>query len=195
MLSFTFPSPSLVDASRRAFVGRSTRLLSATGIALLTGCESLAAQKSSGSAATAGDVDILNSALAAEHKGIAAYDVGAHSGLLQKPALDLAIQFQGHHKAHADLLAATIRKLGGAPVAPLSKYDFPVAQLKTQADVLRFAANLEQGAVSAYLGAVPVLGERELARAAASILGDEAMHWAVLLNVLGDNPVPNAFVG
>jgi hypothetical protein len=72
----------------------------------------LAAQKSSGSAATAGDVDILNSALAAEHKGIAAYDVGAHSGLLQKPALDLAIQFQGHHKAHADLLAATIRKLG-----------------------------------------------------------------------------------
>ena len=61
-------------------------------------------------------------------------------------------------------------------------------------DVLRFAAGLEKGAVSAYLGAVPILGSGELARAAASILGDEAMHWAVLRYVLGENPVPHAFV-
>jgi len=60
--------------------------------------------------------------------------------------------------------------------------------------VLRFAAGLEQGAVSAYLGAVPLFATRELSKAAASILGDEAMHWAVLRQVIGENPVPAAFV-
>jgi rubrerythrin len=70
-----------------------------------------------------------------------------------------------------------------------------VATLKTQADVLRFAAGLEQGAVSAYLAAVPKFADRDLAKAAASILGDEAMHWAILRNALGDDPVPAAFVG
>jgi hypothetical protein len=87
-----------------------------------------------------------------------------------------------------------VQKLGGKPVAAKSRYTFPVEGLKTQADVLRFAAQLEQGAVSAYLGAVPLFGNRDLSRAAASILGDEAMHWAVLRNALGENPVPVAFV-
>ena len=109
-------------------------------------------------------------------------------------SLDLAVTFQGHHKEHADVLAKTIQKLGGKPVAAKSKYDFPVQKLKSQADVLRFAAGLEQGAVSAYLGAVPLFGNRDLSKAAASILGDEAMHWAVLRNALGEAPVPSAFV-
>ncbi|PWT74685.1 MAG: DUF4439 domain-containing protein [Proteobacteria bacterium] len=184
---------SLFSIGRRTFVG-SGMLLSAAAVALLAGRPALAAQmKKNGGQAE--DVKVLNGALAAEHQGIAAYEVGAKSGLLQKPALDLAVQFQGHHKAHADLLAATIRQLGGQPEAAKSQYDFPVDRLKTQADVLRFAAGLEQGAVSAYLAAVPTFDNRDLAKAAASILGDEAMHWAVLRNALGDNPVPAAFVG
>jgi len=60
--------------------------------------------------------------------------------------------------------------------------------------VLRFAAGLEKGAVSAYLGAIPVFDNRDLAKAAGSILGDEAMHWAILRNALGEPPVPDAFV-
>ena len=56
------------------------------------------------------------------------------------------------------------------------------------------AAGLEKGAVSAYLGAVPLFKDRELSKAAASILGDEAMHWAVLRQALGEEPVPAAFV-
>jgi rubrerythrin len=140
------------------------------------------------------DTRILNTALGAELEAIAAYQVGAESGLLQKPVLDLAVTFQGQHKEHADVLAKTIAKLGGKPVAAKSKYTFPTETLKTQNDVLRFAATLEKGAVSAYLGAVPVFGDRDLAKAAASILGDEAMHWAILRNALGEPPVPSAFV-
>jgi hypothetical protein len=109
-------------------------------------------------------------------------------------ALDLALTFQGHHGEHAAVLSQTIAKLGGKPVSAKAKYEFPTAGLKSQADVLRFAATLEKGAVSAYLGAVPMFDNRDLSKAAASILGDEAMHWAVLRQALGEAPVPSAFV-
>ena len=141
------------------------------------------------------DVRILNTALGAELEAIAAYQVGAESGLLSAPIKTVALQFQGHHKEHADALAATVAKLGGKAVAAKAKYDFPLEKLKSEQDVLRFAAGLEQGAVSAYLGAVPVFGDRALAQVAASILGDEAMHWAVLRQVLAESPVvPKAFM-
>ena len=177
--------------ARRAFLGKSSVLLSGAAIALLAGRDALAAK---GGKSTESDARILNTALGAELEAIAAYQVGAESGLLQKPVLDLAVTFQGHHKEHADVLGKTIVKLGGKPVAAKAKYVFPTDKLKTQADVLRFAATLEKGAVSAYLGAVPLFGDRDLAKAAASILGDEAMHWAVLRNALGEPPVPSAFV-
>jgi rubrerythrin len=178
-------------AARRAFLGRAGVVLSGAAVALLAGRDVLATTTASSAES---DTRILDTALGAELEAIAAYQVGAESGLLQKPVLDLAVTFQGHHKEHADVLAKTIAKLGGKPVAAKSKYTFPTENLKTQNDVLRFAATLEKGAVSAYLGAVPVFGDRELARAAASILGDEAMHWAILRNALGESPVPTAFV-
>jgi rubrerythrin len=182
----------LWQPARRSFV--SAGLLSAAAVALLGGSDALAAKKA-GSAAAGADIEILNAALAAEHQAIAAYQVGAGSGLLTPAVKSLALEFQGHHKAHADLLAATVNKLGGKAADAKANYDFPVNQLKTQADVLRFAAGLEKGAVSAYVGAVPKFDDRELSRAAATILGDEAMHWAVLRNALGETPVPAAFVG
>jgi rubrerythrin len=178
-------------AARRLFLGRSGLVLSGAAVALLAGNEALAKEAGGGKAS---DVQILNTALGAELEAIAAYQLGAESKLLQKPVLDLAVTFQGHHKEHADLLAKTISKLGGKPVSAKAKYEFPVEQLKSQADVLKFAAKLEQGAVSAYLGAVPLFGNRDLSKAAASILGDEAMHWAILRNALGEAPVPSAFM-
>jgi len=177
--------------ARRLFLGQSGLLLSGVAVALLAGRDALAAKTGDGKAQ---DTQILNTALGAELEAIAAYQLGAESKLLQPPVLDLAVTFQGHHKAHADLLAKTIEKLGGTPVVAKSAYNFPADQLKSQEDVLRFAARLEQGAVSAYLGAVPLFGNRDLSKAAASILGDEAMHWAVLRQAVGDAPVPVAFV-
>ncbi|MCT9810645.1 ferritin-like domain-containing protein [Acidovorax sp. Be4] len=188
MSFFQMTSPA---SARRMFLGQSGLVLSGAAVALLSGNEALAA-KAGGHKAD--DARILNTALGAELEAIAAYQLGAESQLLEKPVLALALSFQGHHKQHAELLAKTVEKLGGKPVAAKSKYDFPVAQLKAQADVLKFAAQLEQGAVSAYLGAVPLFGNRDLAKAAASILGDEAMHWAVLRQALGEVAVPSAFM-
>ncbi len=191
-MSFIVRSEGLVvPAGRRALIGQSVRLLSGAAVALLAGRQALAAGSND---ATAQDVRILNTALGAELEAVAAYQLAADSGLLQKPVRELALTFQGHHKEHADVLAKTVAKLGGRAVSPKDKYVFPTETLKAQADVLRFAATLEKGAVSAYLGAVPVFGNRDLAKAAASILGDEAMHWAVLRNAVGEAPVPGAFV-
>jgi hypothetical protein len=187
------PSAGLFLARRRA-LSASGAVLSVAAVAMLGGREALAAGKKVTQAQLEADIRILNTALGAELEAIAAYQVGAESGLLTSGVLPVAVQFQGHHKEHAAALAATVQKLGGKPVAAKTKYAFPVENLKSQTDVLRFAAGLEKGAISAYLGAVPLFADRALSQVAASILGDEAMHWAVLRQVLGESPVPSAFM-
>ena len=192
--SIYVPSQALFLSRRRALSVSGTTVLSASAVALLGGRDALAAGAKVSAKELEADVRILNTALGAELEAIAAYQLGAESGLLSKGVLPVAVQFQGHHKEHAAALAATVHKLGGKPVAAKDKYEFPVEKLKAEADVLRFAAGLERGAISAYLGAVPLFADRALAQVAASILGDEAMHWAVLRQVLGEQPVPSAFM-
>ncbi|QQX83653.1 ferritin-like domain-containing protein [Cupriavidus necator] len=184
------------DARRRGLL-KAPGLFALGSLAVISLGESMPAWAQTQSGSTRDDINILNTALGLEYQAIAAYQVGAESGLLQKPVLATAVKFQDHHKAHAQVLAGTVSKLGGTPVVAkkASEYTFPTDKLKTQADVLRFAAGLEKGATAAYLGVLPNFYNRELTRAAGSILGDEAMHWAVLLHALGEDPVPGAFVG
>src|SRR5690606_20737145 len=138
-----FESDTGILLRRRALLA-GTGVLSAGALALLGGCEAMAAGPGARSDTRAvdpeADVRILNTALGAELEAVAADQVGAESGLLQKDVLALASRFQGHHREHADALAATVRKLGGSPVGPKARYDFPVDTLRNQADVLRFAA-------------------------------------------------------
>ncbi|MAT65207.1 MAG: ferritin [Gammaproteobacteria bacterium] len=183
-----------VDLPRRRFIFSTVAAsLSGITVAMLAGRPGIAAAVGKGGEATEMDVRILNTALAAEREAVAAYQVGADSGLLSTGVTKVALAFQDHHKQHADVLAGTIGKLGGAVKEPRSVYDFPVDFLNSEADVLKFAAGLERGAVSAYAGAIPLFENRDLSKAAASILADEAMHWAVLRQALGLNPVPGAF--
>jgi len=184
----------IIDTRRRGFLRASgVTVLSASAVALLAGCEKMAAAQT-GNAAN--DVGILNTALGLEHEAISAYQVGAGSGLLQKPVLEVAVKFQSDHKAHRDALVATIRKLGGTPVA--AKSDAEVAQalnaasLKTQTDVLRLAQRLEKGAANAYIGVIPSFSDRTLAQVSARLAADETMHWTVLSQALKDPLPPNA---
>jgi len=161
--------------------------LSAAAVAILGGCESMAASSS----ATAADVDILNVALGLEHEAINAYQLGAESGLLDKPVLDVAVLFQGHHKSHRDALISTIEKMGGKPVAEKAIGDYATAlnagSLKNQGDVLTLAARLEKGAANAYLGVIPSFNEKGLAQVAGRLAADETMHWTALASALGQN--------
>ena len=183
-----------IDLRRRGLLRVSgVTVLSASAVALMAGCEKMAIAQGSNGASNANDVGILNTALALENEAISAYQLGAQSGLLQKPVLEVAVLFQTHHKEHRDALIATIRKLGGTPVA--AKSDAEVAQalnasmLKTQTDVLRLAQRLEKGATNAYIGVIPSFGDRALAQVSARLAADEAMHWTVLTQALKD-PLP-----
>ena len=181
------------NPARRTFFGKATAVtLSATTIALLGGQEAMAGKmKAKGS--SAGDVAILNVALGLEHEAINAYTLGAQSGLLDKGTLDVAVRFQSDHKAHRDALAATITKLGGTPVAEKSLADYATAlnaaSIKSAGDILTLARRLELGAVNAYLGVIPSLGDKELAKVAARLAADETMHWTILNNAMG-GPLP-----
>ena len=184
----TVPSAPRAD-SRRAFMGRSGTL-SALAVALLAG-KDVMAQGMGGDMTK--DVSILNVALGLEHEAINAYQLGAGSGLLQKPVLATAVQFQAHHKMHRDILIATIQKMGGTPVAEMKLEDYARAlkadTLRNQADVLELAARLELGATNAYLGVIPAFGNRDLSKVAARLAADETMHYTVLTNALG-RPLP-----
>ena len=61
--------------------------------------------------------------------------------------------------------------------------------LKSQGDVLDLAARLELGATNAYLGVIPSLGNKDLAKVAARLAADETMHFTVLTSALG-RPLP-----
>jgi rubrerythrin len=181
-----------IDLRRRGILRASgITMLSASAVALLAGAEKMAFAQT-GNAGV--DVGILNTALALEHEAISAYQLGAMSGLLQKPVLDVAVQFQSQHKEHRDALIATIRKLGGAPVAAKSDAEvgkaLNAASLKNQTDVLRLAQRLERGAANAYIGVIPSFNDRALAQVSARLAADETMHWTVLTEVLKE-PLPS----
>ena len=175
--------------ARRLFLSRSSQLtLSAAAIGLLAGG---AARAQSSSMSAPADVNILNVALGLEHEAINAYQLGAGSGLLQKPVLDVAVAFQSHHKAHRDALIATIEKLGGKPVMEKKQDDYAralnAAALKNQADVLMLAARLELGATNAYLGVIPSFKDSKHGQVAARLAADETMHFTALTGALGQN--------
>ncbi|WP_153162577.1 ferritin-like domain-containing protein [Zoogloea sp. 1C4] len=182
---------TLLVPARRSFLSSSGKAtLSVAAIALLAGRADLA---SAAAGDAARDVDILNVALGLEHEAINAYQLGATSGLLQKPVLDVAVLFQSHHKSHRDALITTIEKMGGKPVAEKSINDYAkalnAASLTSQADVLNLAARLEMGATNAYLGVIPAFKDHNLAQIAGRLAADETMHWTALTSALG-RPLP-----
>ena len=184
--NFAFPT------RRHFLIGSAATTLSATAVALLAGNPVLAAANS-GNQNSAADAGTLNTALALEHEGINAYTLGAQSNLLEKSVLPLAIKFQDDHKAHRDRLIQVIRTLGAAPVAEKSLAEYAKAlevdKLKSQADVLNFAADLEDGAVNAYLGIIPAFQDRQLAKLVGQIAADETEHYSLLSHALG-RPLP-----
>jgi hypothetical protein len=175
-----------LPSTRRLFISTSgSSVLSVAAIGILSGAATgVRAQSMDASK----DISILNVALGLEHEAISAYQLGAQSGLLQKPVLDVAVLFQSHHKAHRDALVATIEKMGGKAVAEKSLNEYATALgaggLKNQADVLMLAAKLELGAVNAYLGVIPAFKDAKLAQIAGRLAADETMHWTALKGAL-----------
>lgn len=144
------------------------------------------------------DIDILNSALGAEQFAIAAYELAVNSGMLTNGVIQVARAFQGHHGQHAGKIRETITTLGGEAVKPLPHEAYaqklPTGELVDEKSLIHYALKLEKEATITYLNAIPEFENKKIAQAAASILGDEAMHWAALRNAVGLFPVHISFI-
>jgi rubrerythrin len=133
-------------------------------------------------AASEGDINILQTAAKSERTAIKAYTDAAGTGLLSPGVLAVAKGFMADHVAHRDALEGAIKSAGMKPGTGVVAITYP--PLKSQSDILKFAETLERGAVTAYLSSIPTLTDRNLAKVAASILGMESTHVAVLAYTL-----------
>jgi hypothetical protein len=186
--SSSTPSQADVSSRRRILRVGGLGVLSASAVALLAGNAALAQQQRRQGGAGPNDVAILNVALGLEHEAINAYQIGAESNLLQPAVLQVAVAFQGHHKAHRDALVATIRQMSGTPVGEKTRQEYMqalnAASIRNQTDILKLAQRLERGAANAYLGVIPSFTNRDLAKVAGRLAADETMHYTALTQAL-----------
>jgi rubrerythrin len=178
--------------SRRRFFAMSGVSVVGSSAVFLTACsdDTKSALGPKHDESDAADAEILNAALDLELMAVAAYTAGAP--LLKGDVLAVGKHFLAQEQEHAAGLEAAIKDAGGKPNKPRPAYDFP--ELRTQTDVLRFAVDLENTAIAAYIDALPKLGKGDLRATASAILTNEAEHVAVLLGALGEQQVPGAFV-
>jgi rubrerythrin len=151
------------------------------------------------------DVDVLNYALSLEHvenafyrEGLETFSVDDFVGAPSLESYDGDRQIQVFDRigviaeqeaTHVDVLTQAIELLGGTPVEEDS-YDFGVESV---GDFLELAQVLENTGVAAYAGAAPFVESPDLLSTALSIHSVEARHAAVLNEVNGSSPFPNAF--
>jgi rubrerythrin len=136
-----------------------------------------------------GDLDILNFALTLEYLESAFYKDGLAKAGLSGDAKKLATEIGDHENQHVAALTATIKKLGGKPVAA-PKVAFPFTDQKS---FLKLAQVFEDTGVSAYNGAAPMIKSKDVLGAAGSIVQVEARHAAAIRLLNGSDPSPSAF--
>ena len=135
-------------------------------------------------ATEAGDLEILNAALALEHQAIAIYSFGLQKNFVPVGALrEHAIEFRGDHEGHRDTQIALARERGGKPAEALAHYDF--SHLRAGTPFVRAALEVERAAQKAYTTVIPQIASRDYLLAAAFIVVDEVRHAALWRKVLG----------
>ncbi len=151
------------------------------------------------------DLDVLNYALSLEHLENAFYREGlemfsvedfvvadsleSYDEERRMEVYDRVETIAEHESTHVDVLTQAIELLGGTPVEEDS-YNFGV---ETVGDFLGLGQVLENTGVAAYAGAAPFVESPDLLSAALSIHSVEARHAALLNEVNGESPFPDAF--
>lgn len=178
------------DVDRRNFL----RLAGLVGVGAGLVVGGVAAPVFSGTAlaAASGDVDILNYALTLEYLESEFYSQGLAANVLSGREMELVSPIEQHEKMHVSAVMSTVSKLGGTPVdKPTIK--FPDGTFGSREKFLSTAAQFEELGVSAYHGQVPLIDSGDVLGAAASIAGVESRHAAILAQLTGGSPLPNAF--
>jgi len=135
------------------------------------------------------DVEILNFALTLEYLESTFYKEAKTRAKASGELKQLINLLAEDEKQHVEALTATIKQLGGKPVAE-PKFDFPY---NDTAGFLKLAQTFEDTGVSAYNGAGPAIKSKEVLGAAGSIVQVEARHAAAIRLQNKEEPAPEAF--
>jgi hypothetical protein len=136
-----------------------------------------------------GDVEILNFALTLEYLEAAFYEEAKSRAKASGELKSLIDLIAKDEQQHVEALTATIKQLGGKPVAE-PKFDFAY---NDTAGFLALAQTFEDTGVSAYNGAGPAIKSKDVLAAAGSIVQVEARHAAAIRIQNGEEPSPEAF--
>jgi rubrerythrin len=138
-----------------------------------------------------GDIDVLNYALTLEYLEAAFYQGAAKTPGLSKEVAGYVKTFGEEEQEHVDGLKQAISDLGGKPVkAP--GVDFGDA-FSSADKLIPLAITFEDTGVSAYNGAAPMIGSKDLLATAGAIAQVEARHAATIRYAAGEDPAPDAF--
>jgi rubrerythrin len=144
------------------------------------------------------DGTILEQAITLERVAVLAYDTIVGNGLVSDRLERQMRLLRGHEQQHADVLTKALTDLGGTPppapsgVQDADKVVKGLGNVRTQADALSFAIELETAAVAAYHDAQAKLVEAKLLQTGASIAANEGQHLVVLRQAARRPPVPHA---
>jgi rubrerythrin len=131
------------------------------------------------------DLEILNYALTLEYLESDFYAKTIASGLVKDPKVaSIAKKFGSTEQEHVEALIATIKKLGGKPVAA-PKSNFQPTFDKGLMATLNAAADVENLGAAAYLGQAGNIKNKEVLAAALAIHTVEARHAAALNTLVG----------
>ncbi|HEU5106804.1 MAG TPA: ferritin-like domain-containing protein [Solirubrobacterales bacterium] len=136
-----------------------------------------------------GDVGILNFALTLEYLEAKFYEEAKSRAKLSGELKKLVDLIASDEQQHVEALAATVKKLGGKPVAE-PKFNF---EYNDTAGFLKLAQTFEDTGVSAYNGAGPMIKSKEVLAAAGGIVQVEARHAAAIRLQNKEEPAPAAF--
>jgi rubrerythrin len=136
-----------------------------------------------------GDVDILNFALTLEYLESKFYEEAKSRAKASGELKSLVNLLASDEQQHVEALTATIKKLGGKPVAE-PKFDFAYSGT---GGFLKLAQTFEDTGVSAYNGAAPMIKSKEVLAAAGGIVQVEARHAAAIRLQNKAEPAPAAF--
>jgi len=136
-----------------------------------------------------GDVGILNFALTLEFLEAKFYEEAKSRAKAKGELKSLVNLLAEDEQQHVEALAATVKKLGGKPVAE-PKFNF---EYSDTAGFLKLAQTFEDTGVGAYNGAGPMIKSKEVLAAAGGIVQVEARHAAAIRLQNSEEPAPAAF--
>jgi rubrerythrin len=136
-----------------------------------------------------GDVAIVNFALTLEYLEAKFYEEAKGRVRGSSELRSLIDLLAKDERQHVEALAATVKQLGGKPVAE-PKFDFSYSGTS---GFLELAQTFEDTGVSAYNGAAPMIKSKEVLAAAGGIVQVEARHAAAIRLQNGAEPSPVAF--